>query len=198
MVRSPETREAMMADRRALVAGLLDSGASVGQITRAIAERYDYLTPMSARDVARRYVAEARKARVGEYREAKAAAKAEQVARIKNDLIRMRSCGRPPWSAIAKAEDLLARILGTLEPIGVNVSGSVAVHESLIAVIQRMDPQDVEAIVSEELALEAAAASAGFAPPTVPTRLLEAKADASEPVLPLDLPSDDDEGGSLN
>lgn len=161
-------KEAMVVERRALVAGLLDSGASTAQITRAIAEKYDYLTPASAKDVARKYVGEARKARAGEYREAKGTIKAEQIARVKNDLIRMRTMARPPWSAIAKHEDLLARMCGTLEPIGVNLSGSVAVHESLMACVARLEPGDVERLVAEELALEAAALGAGHKPEALP------------------------------
>lgn len=167
--RTPGAKEAMVVERRALVAGLLDSGASQGQIQRALAEKYGYLTPASAKDVARKYVAEARKARAGEYREAKGTVKAEQVARVKNDLIRMRSMDRPPWSAIAKHEDLLARMCGTLEPIGVTLSGSVAVHESLIACVARLDPGDVERLVAEELALEAAALGAGHKVESLPT-----------------------------
>ena len=168
MSRTPGAKEAMVVERRALVAGLLDSGASQGQIQRAIAEKYGYLTPASAKDVARKYVGEARKARAGEYREAKGTVKAEQVARVKNDLIRMRTMKSPPWSAIAKHEDLLARMCGTLEPIGVTLSGSVAVHESLIACVARLDPGDMERLVAEELALEAAALAAGHKPEALP------------------------------
>jgi hypothetical protein len=161
-------KAATVAKRRDIVAGLLDAGASTSQIEAALAEEFGYMTPQTTRNVARQYITEARKARVGEYRAAKMSNKAEQVARIRNDLIRMRSMGRVPWSSVAKAEELLARITGTLEPIGVNVSGSVAVHESLLAVIARLEPDDVEHLVAEQVAIEAAAASVGVTPQALP------------------------------
>jgi len=157
-------REALVLERRSLVAGLIDAGASSSQIVAAFAEQYPHLRRDTVRKVATKYTDEARKARQEEYRSARSTYKAEQVARLRNDLLRMRAMDRKPWSSIAKHEELLARITGTLEPIGVAVSGSVAVHESLIAVVSKLDPHDVEELVAEQVALEAAAAQAGFVP----------------------------------
>lgn len=172
-------REALVLERRSLVAGLIDAGASSSQIVAAFAEQYPHLRRDTVRKVATKYTDEARKARVNEYRSARSTYKAEQVARLRNDLLRMRAMDRKPWSSIAKHEELLARITGTLEPIGVAVSGSVAVHESLIAVVSKLDPQDVEEMVAEQVALEAAAAQAGFVP-SARRPMLEAHASAMD------------------
>lgn len=189
----------LVAKRRAIVAGLLDAGASTSQITAALREEYAYMAPETARTVAKKYIGEARKARVGEYRAGKMSNKAEQVARLRNDLIRMRSMERVPWSSVTKAEELLARVTGTLEPIGVNVSGSVAVHESLIAVIARLEPDDVEAMVAEQVAIEAAAASVGVTVGALPgdarrasLALMDDRSSMGEPIDTVGTPVDPD------
>lgn len=160
----PVARESMKLERRTLAASLLDAGASTEQIVKAFLDRYHRQDPVWVRKVAIQYTKEAREARIEEFRIARGAYKAEQVARLRSDLLRMRSMDRKPWSSIAKHEELLARITGTLEPIGVSVTAAVAVQESLVAVIGRMDPATIDAVVSEQVAIEAAARRAGYVP----------------------------------
>jgi len=157
---TPEERE----QRRALVYQLLNSGADAATIRRACAERFD----MRA-DLVDELVRKVKAERAEQFEADRGRYKSEQVARLQSDLVRMRAQERKPWGAIARHEQLLARVVGTIEPVGINITGTVSVREALVAVVQHLDTDAIDDIVTEQLELSARARAAALLAPA-PTR----------------------------
>lgn len=76
------------------------------------------------------------------------------VARLRNDLARMRSREHPPWNSIARHEEMLGRIFGIFAPQKIEVDVFATMRQSLAAVIVDLSPDEADAIVAEQLELE--------------------------------------------
>jgi hypothetical protein len=81
-----------------------------------------------------------------------------QAERLRQDLARMRALTRPSFQAIARHEELLARIAGTMQPIRVEVDVMHVVQVSIATVIAELTEAERDRIVAEQLELEALAA----------------------------------------
>lgn len=80
-----------------------------------------------------------------------------QIARLRNDLARMRAMDRPSFQSIARHEEILGRILGTFAPQRLEVDVFTNMRQSLAAVIVDLTPETSDAMVAEQLELEARA-----------------------------------------
>lgn len=87
-----------------------------------------------------------------------------QIARLRSDLARQRAKANPSFQAIARHEELLGRILGTLKPIKVEVDVLSSLKVSLAAVIVDMSDAEKDAMVREQLELEELAKKARALP----------------------------------
>lgn len=95
-----------------------------------------------------------------DFKETAAAERARQVERLRQDLARQRAKANPSFQAIRGHEELLGRIMGTLQPIRVEVDVIQSLKVSLAAVIVDMTEDERDALVREQLELEALARSA--------------------------------------
>jgi hypothetical protein len=66
----------------------------------------------------------------------------------------MRSQPKPPWSALARTEELLMRLLGTAEPERVHVTGQLAVREAIVASIYQLTDGELDALATEQVVFE--------------------------------------------
>lgn len=150
--------------QRATVVDLLNSGASAERIVQVLAQGVtldprDMSSPDAKRfpmkrAAVRRFISELQQERANELSGLKGVYKSEQVARLMADCLRMRSQPKPPWSAIARAEELLMRLLGTAEPERVQVSGQLAVREAIVASVYQLTDDELEALATEQALLE--------------------------------------------
>jgi hypothetical protein len=83
--------------------------------------------------------------------------RARQVERLRQDLARQRARANPSFQAIRGHEELLGRIMGTLQPIRVEVDVMASLKVSLAAVIVDLTDDERDAMVREQLELEALA-----------------------------------------
>jgi hypothetical protein len=95
--------------------------------------------------------------RADEFKEQKGKYKSEQVMRLQSDLAKMRKLKHPPWTAIARHEEMLVRIVGTAEPVKTETNVNINVRESMLQVVQRLEDSVVDSIIAEQLTLEAEA-----------------------------------------
>jgi len=161
VVRARKPSAAEMIDRRHDVVSLLNAGATRETICRLLGEKYGVKGERIDR-----LVDEAMRSRAEAFDKDRARYKSEQVQRLQSDLVRMRSQGKIPWGAVSRHEQLIARVTGTIEPIAVSVSGTIDVREALVAVVQRLDPGEMDAIVMEQLELAEVARAARLPSPT--------------------------------
>jgi len=88
-----------------------------------------------------------------EFQEARSQLAADQVERLRNDLLRMRSMPRIPWPSVSQHERLLAEITGTFAPRRLVLTGSEGLVSSLATVLAGMTPEERERAVAEQKAL---------------------------------------------
>jgi hypothetical protein len=140
--------------RQELALGLLAAGAPKSMVVATLRTKEG----LSRGQAERVFLAVCEVARA-EYEDARPYLKALQVERLQRDLASMRAAGkgRVSYRSVAQHEALLARVLGTLEPVKTEVSVDATVRESLVAVVAGMDRDRMDALVAEQLALEAAA-----------------------------------------
>jgi hypothetical protein len=140
----------VMAERRAMIARLLNAGAPRGVIVETITERFAIAPATAENEIA--YV---RNERADLFEAERKTLKSEQVARLQRDLAEMRSReGAKPWKSIANHEGLLAKITGTIEPTRVDVSMSLEVTNALAIFVARLGPEEIEAMVAEQACIE--------------------------------------------
>ena len=87
---------------------------------------------------------------VGTYR-------ARQVERLQQDLARERAKPHPSLVSLRGHEELLARITGTMKPVRVEVDVMATLKHSIAAVIVDLSELEKDAIVAQQLELEALA-----------------------------------------
>jgi len=144
----PHIDSAERASRRLTILHALNAGADPETIRRACAQKHG----MSG-ELTDEWIRRLKNERAEQFEAERPKFKAEQVARLQSDLAKMRMGEKKPWASIHRHEQLLARIVGTIEPVGVVVSGTVTVREALVAVIQHMDMDAIDEVVREELEL---------------------------------------------
>jgi hypothetical protein len=83
--------------------------------------------------------------------------RARQVERLRQDLARQRSKANPSFQAIARHEELLGRIMGTLQPIKVEVDVLATLKTSIAMVLVDLTEDEKDRMVQEQLELEAMA-----------------------------------------
>jgi hypothetical protein len=134
-----------------MVRGLLSSGAPRSLVIRTLREKLG-ITEGQALAAYGRVCQDARE----EFEESRPNLKAEQVARLRTDLAKMRSAkeGTVSYRAIAQHEALLARITGTVEPVKMDVSVEANVREALVAVVGTLSVEEQDQLVAEQLELE--------------------------------------------
>jgi len=82
--------------------------------------------------------------------------KAQQVRRIYGHIAEARRDKN--WSAVAQFEKLLAQVLGTMEPVEINVNIDATVTEAALHVVANLTPERRTAMIEEQRALRALAA----------------------------------------
>jgi len=92
-----------------------------------------------------------------EYKDRRATIAAEQVERLQNDLLRMRSSAKVPWSSVNQHERLLADITGTIAPRRVHLTGDEGLAASLVSVLAGMTAEERERAIIEQRELMRAA-----------------------------------------
>lgn len=89
------------------------------------------------------------------FEESVAKERPRQIERLRHDLARMRAVQRPSFQAIRGHEELLGRIMGTLQPIRVQVDVMATLRQSVAVVLQDMTEEEKDQLVAEQLELEA-------------------------------------------
>jgi len=92
-----------------------------------------------------------------EFKESAHIERSLQIERLRHDLARQRAKANPSFQAIRGHEELLGRILGTLQPIRVEVDVMSTLKVSIAAVLVDLTEAEKDAMVAEQLELEAAA-----------------------------------------
>lgn len=144
-----------IAERRAFVDSLLKAGATVDQICTLAAKRPElnkqgqrtgggfnlskHQVQVLVRDL-RALLAEELQSPTS---------KLEQLGRLRNDLLKMRSMAKPPHAAMASYEKLIAEIEGNLAPRRVQLEVHT-IPDAVAAVVAGMTNDDVEAMMLEE------------------------------------------------
>lgn len=85
-----------------------------------------------------------------EYEERRSQLASEQVERLRNDLLRMRSSSKVPWTAVAQHERLVADITGTIAPRRVHLTGNEGLVSALSAALAGMSSEERERAVVEQ------------------------------------------------
>lgn len=150
--------------QRATVVDLLNSGAGAERIVQVLAQGVtvdprDMADPDAKRfpmkrSAVRRFISDLQQERAQELSQLTGVYKSEQVARLMADCLRMRSQPKPPWSALARTEELIMRLLGTAEPERVHVTGQLAVREAIVASIYQLTDGELDALATEQAAFE--------------------------------------------
>jgi len=143
--------------RRELALGLMAAGAPRSIVVRTLESREGMTTP----EATRMFLEVCEECRV-EFEDARPYLKSQQVERLQRDLANMRAAGtkkgaQVSYRSIAQHEALLARVVGTIEPAKAEVSIDATIRESLVAVVGGMDRERMDALVEEQLSLEARA-----------------------------------------
>ncbi len=138
--------------RRQFIDNLLKAGATVDQIATLARQKFS----LDKRTVERE-VADLRRL----LREELAAAdsKVEQLGRLRNDLLKMRSERSPRWSSIAATERLISEIEGNLAPRKLQHDFKGQVPDVLAAVLSGMSGEELEDIAAEQREIERKAAA---------------------------------------
>lgn len=150
--------------RRELVLRLVATGAPRSVVEQTLRER-EGVSEAVARGV---FLAVAEELRE-EYEDARPYYKAQQVERLQRDLAQMRAVkpdqktgkSRVNYRNVLAHETLLARVLGTLEPVKQEVSVDATVKESLVAVVAGLSRERMDDLVAEQLALEESVTTTG-------------------------------------
>lgn len=138
--------------QRELAARLLASGLGRGQASQLLSQQLSVSLP-----IARAVVGAIDREWSDELAEDLPRLKARQLERLQRDVARMRARPDPDYSRIARHEELIAKIGGTMAPVRVAVDVAVEVRASLLAVVAQLTPEEQDAIIAEQLALEARA-----------------------------------------
>ncbi len=85
--------------------------------------------------------------------------KVEQLYRLRNDLLKMRTLPKQPYASIVATEKLVAEIEGNLAPRKLQHDFKGAVPDALAAALAGMTAEDLEALANEQLELEKKAAA---------------------------------------
>lgn len=171
-------------ERRQVIYQLLNAGADRVTMHRAMAERFN-MRP----DLVDSLVSAVKHERAEQFEADRPKYKAEQVARLQADLVRMRSKDNRPWGAISRHEQLLARVVGTIEPVAVAITGTINVREALVAVVQHLDADTIDELVLEQMELRARADAAHLLMPTSSRTVLNTATDDRSSVDPTRRPS---------
>lgn len=133
-----------------IVVALMQAGMHVDEIIEHTIARYPGATPEEARAT---YYQTLR--HWDEQFEAdQPRAKAEQIARLRKDLTRMRTAHNPNWSVINKHEELYSRVAGTQAPVKLAVDVGATVRQSVLAVVASLTEAEQERMIQEQLRLE--------------------------------------------
>ena len=151
--RVPSADERSM--RRAVITSMLNACEAKDKIIEECRSKFG----MSA-DLTREHIERIKNERSDQFAADRPKYKAEQVARLQADLVKMRGMPNTPFASIARHEELLIRIVGTAEPVKIETTVNVSVRQSLIACIEHLDNDVLDAIAVEQLELEATAKSA--------------------------------------
>jgi len=140
--------------RKAVASALLANGAAHSSIRLELAKRFGMTNKATDRLVQTIF---------DEWRETDAARaehqRSAQIRRLQSHIVAAREAGK--YAAVATLERLLADILGTLEPIRVEVSASVQVQQSVLHVLSSMNAEQIRQLANRQreiLALPAAQA----------------------------------------
>lgn len=77
--------------------------------------------------------------------------RSSQLQRLTNDLVRMRSASNPPWGAIGRHEEIIARITGTFAEQRVTIVDAPAqIKEALVSVISGMSEDEMQEFLEAE------------------------------------------------
>lgn len=142
-----------MEERKVVTARLLGLGMTPSQVRNALQSEHGLSA--SQADTSIRQVFQDIQA---EYTAYKPYAKAAQADRL-HRLIAICNAKQQYGEAI-RAEALLAKIDGTVDPVVVKVDHEMVVRESLVALVANLSPEDRDRMVAEQLQLEAAAEAA--------------------------------------
>lgn len=154
-----EMREVVAIRQRATIVELLNAGATAEQVVEVMA-RGVTLDPRDSADpdatrfpmssaAVLAFLRELRSDRLAEFDALRAYHKSEQAARLMADLVRMRSQQVKPWNAIARHEELLAKVLGTLEPVSVNLSAQVETRQAIAMVLAKLPDAEVDRLAEQ-------------------------------------------------
>lgn len=140
-------------DRRQFVLALIQAGATRDTMHEAAAQRTPPIPASTVDNIAR----EIRKGWRDEFTEQVKETRAEQVMRLRRDLVQMRLEQKKPWAAIRAHERLLASVEGNLAPMRVAVDVDFTLRETLGAIVSGLDAEAYEELLREQLEVERAA-----------------------------------------
>ncbi len=140
----PSVEPEVTAARREFLEGLVLVGAPRSRILQ-LARRKGYSTKICDEDI--RLI---RAEHAADQADREKTRRSDQLARLRNSLMRMQSEARPPWAAIQATEKLIAEIEGNLAPRRLEV-GLTAIPDALAAAVSAMTPESIEAAIAEEL-----------------------------------------------
>jgi len=179
----PKTTPDQMAARKALVVKLVAFGLTLSMVRDAIREqttpnvadspdaasaklrlREEIGAPLSEEQVGYAYKA-AVDDLYAQYEQERGSSRALQSERLRRDLVELRRMSREEprgkfdgrtkaYQAIAKHEEIIARIDGNYAPVKVEVAQNVQVRSSLLAVVAALSPEEQEELVQEQMRLE--------------------------------------------
>ncbi len=141
-----------MEERRQFVDNLVRAGATTDQIARLAQRQFGI-----ERRTVDRLLVDLKKLLREELLAADS--KVEQLARLRNDLLKMRTMTKQPHAAIVATEKLIAEIEGNLAPRKLQHDFKGAVPDALAAALSGMTAEDLEALAQEQLELEKKAAA---------------------------------------
>ncbi len=153
--------EAEDEERRQFIEGLFLAGAPYTRIVQ-LATQPPVLGPDGKRTggglgigkgLVKHYLAELRQTHALFAAESEKTKRSDQLARLRNHLMRMASATKPPWASIQSTEKLIAEIEGNLAPRRLQVELH-AVPDALAAAVAGMTPADIERQIAEELERE--------------------------------------------
>lgn len=182
----PKTSPEQMQARKSLVVKLVAFGLTLPMVRDAIREqttpnvkdspeavsaklrlREEIGAPLSEQQVKYAYEAAVEEL-YAQYEQDRGSSRALQSERLKRDLVELRRLSRDEprgkfdgrtkaYQAIAKHEEILAKLDGNFAPIRVELAQNVQVRSSLLAVVAALSPEEQEELVREQMLLEARA-----------------------------------------
>ena len=156
---SPEERRGRLVPiderrrRTEFIEGLLVAGLSMPQVERAARDSF----AMNRLQVAT-YVGRIRERWAEEEKTQRPHNKAQQMRRVYGHIAEARRDKN--WAAVAQFEKLLSDILGTKEPVEINVNVDAVVTEAALQVIAGLTPERRRALIDEQRRLRELAAKA--------------------------------------